>query len=85
MRGIFNRQHELGQSRGTDGVNVANKSQAIYANYLETDEKGSWRCLRRSRNVPKNYSSDQPKNANAYYWQAYAFGRYAQGIRSPRH
>ena len=24
--------------------------------------------------------SDQPKNANAYYWQAYALGRYAQGI-----
>ena len=23
---------------------------------------------------------DQPKNANAYYWQAYALGRYAQGI-----
>ena len=22
----------------------------------------------------------QPKNANAFYWQAYALGRYAQGI-----
>jgi cytochrome c-type biogenesis protein CcmH/NrfG len=24
--------------------------------------------------------ADEPKNANAYYWQAYALGRYSQGI-----
>jgi tetratricopeptide (TPR) repeat protein len=24
--------------------------------------------------------SDEPKNANAFYWHAYALGRYAQGI-----
>ncbi|MFX8297259.1 hypothetical protein ABTL30_19790, partial [Acinetobacter baumannii] len=24
--------------------------------------------------------AEEPKNANAYYWQAYALGRYGQGI-----
>ena len=37
--GDFHTAAELGAKAGADGVNVANKAQAIYANYLEPSDK----------------------------------------------
>ncbi len=65
---------------GADGVNVANKSQAIYANYLEANDKKKLDLFDEVAKRAEKLQRDQPKNANAYYWQAYALGRYAQGI-----
>ena len=78
--GDFQRAAELGEKAGADGVNVANKSQAIYANYLETNEKKKLELFEEVAARAERLQRDQPKNANAYYWQAYALGRYAQGI-----
>ena len=78
--GDFQSAAELGAKAGADGVNVANKSQAIYANYLETNDKKKLELFEEVALRAEKLQRDQPKNANAYYWQAYALGRYAQGI-----
>ncbi|HWL72528.1 MAG TPA: hypothetical protein VNQ74_01490, partial [Burkholderiaceae bacterium] len=62
------------------GANVANKSQAIYANYLEANDKKKLDLFDEVAKRAEKLQRDQPKNANAFYWQAYALGRYAQGI-----
>lgn len=78
--GEFQKAAELGAEAGVDGINVANKSQAIYANYLETQDKRKLDLFEEVAERGEQLQRDQPKNANAYYWQAYALGRYAQGI-----
>lgn len=78
--GDFQTAAELGAKAGADGVNVANKAQAIYANYLELSDKKKLELFEEVATRAERLQRDQPKNANAYYWQAYALGRYAQGI-----
>lgn len=78
--GDFQKAVELGAGAGIDGINVANKSQAIYANYLETQDKRKLELFEEVAERAEQLQRDQSKNANAYYWQAYALGRYAQGI-----
>lgn len=78
--GEFEKARKLGIAAGGAGVTVANKAQAIYANYLEDDED---KALAHFEEVAKRAEAQQaqePKNANAYYWHAYALGRYSQGI-----
>ncbi len=62
------------------GITVANKAQAIYANYLEKSEKTKLALLLEVSERAEAQQAAEPKNANAYYWQAYALGRYSQGI-----
>jgi tetratricopeptide (TPR) repeat protein len=78
--GDFQKACELGLKAGADGVNVANKAQAIYANYLEDNDKRKLELFQEVARRAEAAQSGQPKNANAFYWQAYALGRYAQGI-----
>jgi tetratricopeptide (TPR) repeat protein len=78
--GDFQSATELGMKAGADGANVANKSQAIYATYLEANDKKKLDLFDEVAKRAEKLQRDQPKNANAYYWQAYALGRYAQGI-----
>ena len=78
--GDFQAATELGLKAGADGANVANKSQAIYANYLEANDKKKLDLFDEVAKRAEKLQRDQPKNANAFYWQAYALGRYAQGI-----
>lgn len=78
--GDFGKAAELGLAAGNDGLNVANKAQAIYANYLEDNDKRKLALLEEVAERAAALQADMPKNANAYYWQAYALGRYAQGI-----
>ena len=78
--GDFQAATELGMKAGAEGANVANKSQAIYANYLEANDKKKLDLFDEVAKRAEKLQRDQPKNANAFYWQAYALGRYAQGI-----
>jgi tetratricopeptide (TPR) repeat protein len=78
--GDFQKAAELGAKAGDEGVSVANKAQAIYANYLEEDEKRKLQLFEEVAERAEKLQAKQPKNANAFYWQAYALGRYAQGI-----
>jgi len=59
---------------------VANKAQAIYANYVETKEKAKLEMFLEIADRAAAQQDAEPKNPNAYYWQAYAIGRYGQGI-----
>src|SRR5512137_2579490 len=78
--GDFQKAAELGAKAGDEGVSVANKAQAIYANYLEDNEKRKLELFEEVAQRAEKLQAKQPKNANAFYWQAYALGRYAQGI-----
>ena len=78
--GDFQKAVQLGTEAGDDGVTVACKAQAIYANYLEEGEKRKLELFEEVAQRAEKLQAKQPKNANAFYWQAYALGRYAQGI-----
>jgi tetratricopeptide (TPR) repeat protein len=78
--GDFHKATQLGIEAGDDGVTVACKAQAIYANYLEENEKRKLELFEEVAQRAEKLQAKQPKNPNAFYWQAYALGRYAQGI-----
>ena len=78
--GEFQKAAEAGLKAGGAGITVANKATCIYANYLETKEKVKLDLFMEVANRAEAQQASEPKNANAYYWQAYALGRYGQGI-----
>jgi tetratricopeptide (TPR) repeat protein len=78
--GDFQKAAEQGLKAGGAGITVANKATAIYANYLEENEKTKLALFEEVAARAEQQQADEPKNANAYYWHAYALGRYAQGI-----
>ncbi len=78
--GDFQKAAEAGLKAGGAGIVVANKATSIYANYLETKEKAKLDLFMEVAERAEAQQAAEPKNANAYYWQAYALGRYGQGI-----
>ena len=78
--GEFQKAAEAGLKAGGDGITVANKATCIYANYLEKKEKNKLDLFMEAAQRAEAQASQQPANANAWYWQAYALGRYSQGI-----
>ena len=78
--GAFQQAAEAGIKAGGHGLTVSNKATSIYANYLETKEKTKLDMFMEVAAQAEAQQKEQPKNANAYYWQAYALGRYGQGI-----
>jgi tetratricopeptide (TPR) repeat protein len=78
--GEFQKAVEAGVKAGGAGITVANKASAIYANYLEKKEKSKLELLMDVAERAKALAAQDERNANAWYWQAYALGRYSQGI-----
>jgi tetratricopeptide (TPR) repeat protein len=78
--GDFQQAVEAGIRAGGDGITVANKAASIYANYLEKKEKTKLELFMEVAGRAEAQQAVDPKNANAWYWQAYALGRYSQGI-----
>jgi len=78
--GEFQKAAEAGLKAGGAGITVANKAQAIYANYLEKSEKTKLALFMEVAERAEVQIADDPKNANAHYFMAYALGRYSQGI-----
>jgi hypothetical protein len=78
--GEFQKAFDAGLKAGGAGITVANKAQSIYANYLEKSEKTKLAMFQEVMARAEAQAADEPKNANAHYWQAYAIGRYSQGI-----
>lgn len=71
------------------GLTVANKATCIYANYLEANESAklalfmdvAQRAEKQVQDAVTHVESLHTETLpNAYYWQAYALGRYSQGI-----
>jgi tetratricopeptide (TPR) repeat protein len=78
--GEFQKAYDAGLKAGGAGITVANKAQAIYANYLEKSEKSRLAMFQEVAERAEAQATEDPKNANAHYWMAYALGRYSQGI-----
>jgi len=78
--GDFQKACEAGLKVGGAGITVANKAQAIYANYLEKSEKNKLALFLEVVERAEAQQKSEPKNPSAYYWMAYALGRYSQGI-----
>ena len=78
--GEFHKAHDAGLKAGGAGITVANKAQAIYANYLEGSEKTKLAMFMEVAERAEKQAQKDPKNASAHYWMAYALGRYSQGI-----
>jgi tetratricopeptide (TPR) repeat protein len=79
-QGEFHKACEVGLAAGIDGYNAANKATMIYATYLEDDDKRKLELFQEISARCDKLQQVQPKNANAWYFQAYALGRYSQGI-----
>jgi tetratricopeptide (TPR) repeat protein len=78
--GAFQEAHEAGLAAGEAGGTVADKACCIYANYLEKKEKARLDLLLQCSERAARRAAARPDDPNAWYWQAYALGRYSQGI-----
>ena len=78
--GEFENATEAGLKAGGAGITVANKAQAIYANYLEKSEQTKLALFMAVAERAETQLASDPNNANAYYFMAYALGRYSQGV-----
>jgi hypothetical protein len=82
--GEFEQARVAGLAAGGAGVTVANKASCIYANYLEQQDKVRRELFLDAAQRAERQAAADPGNANAWYWQAYALGRYSQGISVAR-
>ncbi|MEO6017705.1 MAG: hypothetical protein ABIP46_10640, partial [Polaromonas sp.] len=78
--GEFQKAMDMGLKIGGDGLTVSNKSACIYATSLEQKEKARLELYLDVVRRAEAQAQDNPQNVNAHYWQAYALGRYSQGI-----
>jgi tetratricopeptide (TPR) repeat protein len=79
-QGEFQKACDAGLAAGLDGYNAANKATMIYATYLEDNGQRKLEMFQSISVRCEELQKAQPKNANGHYFQAYALGRYSQGI-----
>jgi tetratricopeptide (TPR) repeat protein len=82
--GEFERAAGVGLRHGHEGLALANQATAIYANYLEPREAVRQALFRQVVERATAQVAAEPDNCQALYWQAYALGRYSQGISVAR-
>ena len=78
--GDFEAAAQAGLALGAAGATLACKATCIYASYLEPGEARRLILLQQVAALARDQQSHTPENANIHYWQAYALGRYSQGI-----
>lgn len=78
--GAFQEALDTALKAGAAGATAANKTQCIYANYLEKKEKARLDLFMEAAHRAEAQAAAEPANPNAWYWHAYALGRYSQGI-----
>ncbi len=69
---------------GREGLALANRATAIYANYLEPREAIRQALLREAADRAGEQAQADPDDCQAHYWHAYALGRYSQGVSVAR-
>ena len=82
--GEFRKAFDAGLKARGAGLTVANKAQCIYAHYLERNEERKLALFLDAAARAAAQQAVEPRNPNAWYWQAYALGRYGQGISVAR-
>ncbi len=78
--GDFQQAVDAGLVLGDAGLTVANKATSIYATYLEPHEETRLALFQTVAARAERQIQANPCNANAWYWHAYALGRYSQCI-----
>lgn len=78
--GAFEAAAQAGHALGDRGLTVAHKATVMYANYLEPSEEYRLALLSGVADSAAAQAQQQPDNANAWFWHAYALARYSQGI-----
>ena len=78
--GEFKRATEMGLKAGGDGITVANKATCIHANHLQHLGHARPELFLQAAERAEAQQAREPENANAWYWQGYALGRYSQSI-----
>ena len=78
--GDFEAAAELGLRLGGDGLTLANKAACVHASYVEAHEPARLERWLAAAGQARQQQASTPDNPNAWYWQAYALGRYSQGI-----
>ena len=82
--GEFERAVAIALTHGHEGLALANQATAIYANYLEPRESVRLALFKQVAERATVQVAAEPDNCQALYWQAYALGRYSQGISVAR-
>ncbi|MEJ8811720.1 hypothetical protein WKW77_11635 [Variovorax ureilyticus] len=82
--GEFEQAVALALRQGPDGLALANQATAIYANYLEPREAVRLALFKQVAERAAAQAGAAPDDCMALYWQAYALGRYSQGISVAR-
>lgn len=78
--GEFERAEQEGVAAGWAGHAVANKASCVHAVYLEPSRTAKCARLQAVAERCERQQAEQPENPAAFYWHAYALGRYAQEI-----
>lgn len=78
--GLFEEAAQAGLQSGLAGMTVANKATCVYASYVEKKEKARLELFQEAARRAEQHAREEPANANAWYLQAFALGRYSQGI-----
>ncbi len=78
--GDFQEAVEQGAKLGPLGSSVANKAAAVYCTYLEEDDRRAIRILTEAATRGEEACRKLPKYPNAWYFHAFALGRYAQRV-----
>lgn len=82
--GEFAQAAAAGLQLGAEGLALANQATAVYANYLEPRERVRLALFLQVAERAAGQAAVEPDNCHALYWEAYALGRYAQGISVAR-
>jgi tetratricopeptide (TPR) repeat protein len=82
--GEFQKAVEAGLKAGGSGINAAHKATCIYATYLEPKESQRLEWFMGVAERTALWQRQAPTQPNAWYWEAYALGRYSQGISVTR-
>lgn len=78
--GEFERAEHEGVAAGWAGYAAANKASCVHAVYLEARQAAKCERLQAVAERCERQQAEQPDNPAAFYWHAYALGRYAQEI-----
>jgi hypothetical protein len=78
--GEFEQAQHAGLALGFDGHVVANKASCVHAVYLEQSATEKRARLLAVAGRCESQQAREPRNPAAFYWHAYALGRYAQEV-----
>jgi tetratricopeptide (TPR) repeat protein len=78
--GEFEQAARLGRKAEAAGLAVVSKATCIYANYLEKTKSRKLALFEQVAAECERQQAEQPENPAAFYWHAYALGRYSQSF-----